>query len=390
MNERVSINVGFTKIPNKSLPTINLDSGREIQLIEEALITFCQREIGEIANIFTDKAYREFKDPEYDETELVEKKDPYKFKQTKLLRAMEQNEKDAIEYHKSRIKLYGTIISMTSTEVDEKLLSAPDIDVIKKDLDPLELWKSVVGILVSKSLGNSRVDQAIASAEWSNLKQGDNESVLQYKQRTTNLLSTLKIVGLKDIPPADQAVVFTLGLNKGFESLLAHLSNMQAMGTDLYEKDLTSAARVATKWKNNRKESAGSAPAPAHSAYTTTRASAKKDRAETADTPGPESQPRTVDTKIENKCFFCNGDHIRKECLEYKKYLTANAAGYKRAQAEARERSGRKGGDYKETLALLDAQRSRMVEEEKTAMVNIRRTDSDEEETGFLPYPYFR
>ena len=139
MNEKVPINVGFTKIPNKSLPTINLDSGREIQLIEEALITFCQREIGEIANIFTDKAYREFKDPEYDETELVEKKDPYKFKQTKLLRAMEQNEKDAIEYHKSRIKLYGTITSMTSTEVNEKLLSAPDIDVIKKDLDPLEI-----------------------------------------------------------------------------------------------------------------------------------------------------------------------------------------------------------------------------------------------------------
>ena len=76
--------------------------------------------------------------------------------------------------------------------------------------------------------------------------------------------------------------------------------------------------------------------------------------------------------------------------MEYKKYLTANSAGYKRAQAEACERSGRKGGDYKETLALLDAQRSRMFEEEKTVMVNIRRTDSDEEETGFLPYPYFR
>ena len=56
--------------------------------------------------------------------------------------------------------------------------------MIKKDLDPLELWKSVVGIRVSKSLGNSRVDQAIASAEWSNLKQGDNESILQYKTAT--------------------------------------------------------------------------------------------------------------------------------------------------------------------------------------------------------------
>ena len=261
--------------------------------------------------------------------------------------------------------------------------------MIKKDLDPLELWKSVVGIRVSKSLGNSRVDQAIASAEWSNLKQGDNESILQYKQRTTNLLSTLKIVGLKYIPSADQAVVFTLGLNKGCESLLAHLSNMQAMGTDQYEKDLTSAARVATKWKNNRKESAGPAPAPAHSAYTTTRANVKKDRPETADTPRPESQPRTGDYKTEIKCFFCNGDHVRKECLEYKMYLTANAAEYKKAQAEARERSCREGGDYKETLALLDAQRSRMAEEEKIAMIHIRRTDSDEKETGFLPYPYF-
>ena len=128
---------------------------------KEALITYCEREIGEIANIFTDKAYREFNDPEYDASELTEAKDPHKFKQTKLLRAMEQKEKDELEYSKSRIKLYGTIISMTSTEVDEKLLSAPNIDVIKKDLDPLELWKSVVGIRVSKSPGNSRVDQAI-------------------------------------------------------------------------------------------------------------------------------------------------------------------------------------------------------------------------------------
>ena len=36
------------------------------------------------------------------------------------------------------------------------------------------------------------------------------------------------------------------------------------------------------------------------------------------------------------------------------------------------------------------AQRSRMAEEEKIEKVHIRRTDSDEEETGFLPYPYFR
>ena len=40
---------------------------------------------------------------------------------------------------------------------------------------------------------------------------------------------------------------------------------MQAMGTDQYKKDLPSTARVATKWKINRKESAGSALAPAHS-----------------------------------------------------------------------------------------------------------------------------
>ena len=69
MNEKVW---GSQRSPTSRSP--NLIS------IQEALITFCQREIGEIANIFTDRAYREFKDPEYDETELVEKEDPYKFK----------------------------------------------------------------------------------------------------------------------------------------------------------------------------------------------------------------------------------------------------------------------------------------------------------------------
>ena len=69
MNEKVW---GSQRSPTSRSP--NLIS------IQEALITFCQREIGEIANIFTDRAYREFKDPEYDETELEEKGDPYKFK----------------------------------------------------------------------------------------------------------------------------------------------------------------------------------------------------------------------------------------------------------------------------------------------------------------------
>ena len=69
MNEKVW---GSQRSPTSRSP--NLIS------IQEALITFCQREIGEIANIFTDRAYREFKDPEYDETELEEKEDPYKFK----------------------------------------------------------------------------------------------------------------------------------------------------------------------------------------------------------------------------------------------------------------------------------------------------------------------
>ena len=77
MNEKMPMSVGFTKIPNKSLPTINLDSGREIQQIEEALITYCQRELGEIAYIFTDKACREFNDPDYDASELTEAKDPH-------------------------------------------------------------------------------------------------------------------------------------------------------------------------------------------------------------------------------------------------------------------------------------------------------------------------
>ena len=71
--------------------------------------------------------------------------------------------------------------------MDEKLLSAPDVDVIKKDLDPFGTME--IGC------GNSSVPRRL-QAEWSNLKEGDNESVLQDKQRTTNLLSTLKIVGL--------------------------------------------------------------------------------------------------------------------------------------------------------------------------------------------------
>ena len=67
----------FKKIDPSELPIIGINSGGNIShIIKNALITYCQKELGPIYKIFTELAYRPDITVDYDEADLTDKEDP--------------------------------------------------------------------------------------------------------------------------------------------------------------------------------------------------------------------------------------------------------------------------------------------------------------------------
>ena len=102
----------YKKIAIPELPVIGLNDGPNILHIRDALIQYCERELGTISGIFSDGKYKEpvtvLYDPatiEADKTGIV--KDQIS---VRLKSAHEDNDR----YEKSKLKLHGILSGMTT------------------------------------------------------------------------------------------------------------------------------------------------------------------------------------------------------------------------------------------------------------------------------------
>jgi hypothetical protein len=111
----------FKKINPSELPVIGINSGGNISHIKMTLITYCQKELGQISKMFTEMAHQKEITVSFDSKDLSDKYDPLGIYKARIIGRMKQADADNLAYEKSKIKLYGVITSMTTKEVDEKL-----------------------------------------------------------------------------------------------------------------------------------------------------------------------------------------------------------------------------------------------------------------------------
>ena len=106
------------------LPKIALNDGPNILHIRDALIQYCQRELGPISGIFLEGKYRSPATASYDPAEIEADKTGIKedLASVKLKRAEVENDL----YEKSKIKLHGLLSGMTTREVDDRISTYRD------------------------------------------------------------------------------------------------------------------------------------------------------------------------------------------------------------------------------------------------------------------------
>ena len=352
----------FKKIAIPELPTIGLNDGPNILHIRDALIQYCERELGHISEIFTDGKYKDPATVLYDPASIVADKTGIIKDQISL--KMKRAEADNDRYEKSKLKLHGILSGMTTREVDEKIdahrdslarlkkeenskssptsvqppehnTEKPEKSVSEELHCPLALWKCIVHVTTTRTIGNQKVDQNNLSINFANIRQKSGESISDFKRRMSNLLDSFDAIKLDRPSNGLIAMRFLHGLEDSrYGSLKTYLGNELANGRDLYQDDLDGAASQATRWLVHSNKTTNSLPTPpVVNTFIADKGTAKKPRKR------QEKQPKVEEPvqRSDETCEFCKRKgHCQAKCF---KYAAASKAAVEEAAAKKEKHS---------------------------------------------------
>ena len=260
----------------------------------------------------------------------------------------------------SRAKLHGVLSGMTTRELDEKILSYRNstaamaaqsaekdksLKMISDEADmldtldtqcPLSLWKAIVHVTTTRTIGNTKVDQNNLSINFANVRQKPSESLSDYKNRILNMLDSFDAVKLARPDESMIAMRFLHGLDDGrYSSLKVYLGNELANQRDLYQPTLDLAVSQAERWlvHGQRSPSAQQQPQIINAFVADKKAQKRPDNRE-----NKPKKPDSRQTNVET-CEFCNNKgHSISKC---NKFSTAQKAAIE-ATADKQVKYGKK------------------------------------------------
>jgi hypothetical protein len=248
-------------------------------------------ELGTISRMFNKLSYDDPIEVKVDNSKLGDVADPHGLELDRVRARIKIADADNHKYELSKLKLVGTITSMCTKDVADKLIShsaaikkyltetndkeeaellsletvsisskkssgrvvekskSRDVNIGDISTCPLTLWRSLVFILTSKTSGNRRVDQDNAATAFSNMHQRAGESTIDYLARFRISVESYEMLSLDPPSQEIQAMRFIQGLdNIRYGAMQTYYGNELLIGRDLYPTDLATSAERASTW----------------------------------------------------------------------------------------------------------------------------------------------
>ena len=204
----------FTKAPGDSKPTydggvksrpgglreISLESWKDWDNVTAELKDYFHSQFGELGNIFPDPLkivaelkYRdaiEVSDITFPPESLTVLNDPVGTMRARYNSAWSEAEKKNTRYQDDRRLGYWVIRNITSTTVNNRLALEPSFVTIQDD-NPLNLFKLIKVVVMSRSMGNAVKDKSNAWYDWHTLSMSQGELITNYARRATTILDRL-------------------------------------------------------------------------------------------------------------------------------------------------------------------------------------------------------
>jgi len=194
----------------------------------------CMESVGNLGRLIDDEAY--YIPPpviDADFGSLNPVSDPHGIRKAMLLKEYEGRHKEIRKMKEDRTKMYAYIYSKLSKESQDEIARDASFVTIEAERDPLNLWMLLktthMVATISKVPG---IIKKSARSEYEKCKQGEFESIVDFKRKFDTRLEIYKSSGNDPVDPEDAAMDFLYALDDNrYAEFKADLVNDLAMGT---------------------------------------------------------------------------------------------------------------------------------------------------------------
>jgi hypothetical protein len=140
-----------------------------------------------------------------------------------------------------KIELFGFLLTRLS-DASEAAISTVKVweDLLEKR-DPLELWKAIKATHRGGTGGVDATKRVTILENWHELRQRDDERIMQFRNRFRHLLDSMKELGLQVPSDAEQAMIFISKLHARYNEFTRELSNLVVQRAIAYPDTLEKA-----------------------------------------------------------------------------------------------------------------------------------------------------
>ena len=238
---------GLARSPRSVIATSSLNADQAVPMLriggttgsnwdyfKRKMSVACMESVGNLGRLIDDEAY--YVPPlvvDADFGSLNPASDPHGIRKAMLLKEYEGRHKEIRKMKEDRTKMYAYIYSKLSKESQDEVARDASFATIEAERDPLKLWMLLktthMVATISKVPG---IIKKSARSEYEKCKQGEFESIVDFKRKFDTRLEIYKSSGNDPVDPEDAAMDFLYALDDNrYAEFKADLVNDLAMGT---------------------------------------------------------------------------------------------------------------------------------------------------------------
>mmetsp|Transcript_20619 Transcript_20619/g.28513 ORF Transcript_20619/g.28513 Transcript_20619/m.28513 type:complete len:440 (-) Transcript_20619:688-2007(-) len=202
----------------EELPMLYPSSEGQISNIlkcEEKFEAYTLLHYGAIGKMFHDLEYYKPKKPKTPTNEELTEDAPHGLLKALYLQEMKTYESEKLKLKEKRPILFALLYNQMTKESQQVCSRDPSYKyVVDEKDDPLELWIIMRKTHLESQTGINALDRQAALQMQHSLKQGANESILEFKKRYEDMEEALKAVGVELMSHSDAALDFLKKLDE--------------------------------------------------------------------------------------------------------------------------------------------------------------------------------
>lgn len=235
------------------LPILRYGKAGNLDEFTRELIPYCERNFRELALIFSTNEYfvpAEIEPPNVPFTN--NNITPEEYAERIAFEQRVKNRENLIAKNESDcIPLFSLIWNQLSAESKQVIMQDNQWEALLQNRnDPLALWQVINQTHTIQAMGNEQLDRMTAREAYNRLRQGDQESLVMFKERYDRMIRTIEAYGIAAPEAADQAADFINKLDQTrYAQFKVHLANNAAINGLEYPQDLVTAYNAASRYK---------------------------------------------------------------------------------------------------------------------------------------------